>query len=214
MSVGGAVPDLGPSTSIFWANVQQHLTVLSLFVRRKGGEVRYLDSLNMLVALKSLTLKQDFPVFLHPVAINLSITPPPCHRMLGETLTLNLPNLVELDWHYVQPLQKELILPCPKLAHAVFVGLESVRIKVEHATLEYLTLAGHNIMLVLECPEVQLKNLRSLNVDEGSETGQHLAQDLDQRTNLKYLRCVNFPAACMPRSFSESLQDIELHSLD
>ena len=51
-------------------------------------------------------------------------------------------------------------------------------------------------------------------MDKRSETGRHLFQDLDKRTNLEYVRYVDFPATCMPTSFSESLQEIELQPVD
>lgn len=214
MASGGVVPGLGPNTSTFLANMKQHLTKLTLWMRPQGEEVRYLDSLDMLKALKKLELRRDHPFLYDPEKIKLLVTLPPSHEIPGETLTLKLPDLAELDWHDIQPLQKELVLSCPKLAHADFVGIESIRIKVEHALLKCLTLAGRDTLFVVDHPEVQLQSLQSLNVDESSETGRHLMQDLDQRTNLKCLRYVDFPATCMPTSFPGSLQEIELSSLD
>ena len=215
MSSSGIVPDLGLKTSSFWADIKQHLTRLNLTLdpREKQAAAKHLKSLNTLTALTSLKLDYFNPFF-HTDTADLWVEPHPCHETLEEKLTLQLPNLVELLW-CIQPLQKELILSCPKVTKVIFMGFDSVRMKVEKAALEELVIAScDQIQFTLLSMQDQLQNLWSLEVNRCSEVGRHLLQDVDQMSNLQKLEYKGFPAACMPTRYPKGLQEIWLRPLD
>ncbi len=165
----------------------------------------------MLTALEWLKLECDLPYVNVSGIIKLWVVRPPTREKLGNQLTFELPNLVSLEWHRVQPMQEELVLSCPKLELVVFEDINSMRIMVKDAALVNLKLANcEEIQSALVSPQDLLGKTRSLSVHKCSEVERCLIQDIGHMRNLERLYYRGFPAACMPTSFPESLQEIHL----
>ena len=197
--------------------MKQHLTELFLNIDTLGGEVQWLGSLNMLTALKRLEVRRniDDPLLRSQTAVKLRVVPPQCHEMLETKLVYKLPNLVEFLWLGIQPLQEELVLASPKLTYVLFRESISMRVTVEDAALEEVNfIQCEEIQFTLESPQEQLKNLWSLEVEDCSEIGRHLIEDIHLMRNLENLCYEGFPATCMPTSFPKGLQCIQLAPFD
>ena len=198
MYAGSTASCAGPTLSSFWADLQQHLTNLTLGLR-PGKSAAQLESLGRLTALTTL-------IIWGPVHSG-----PPYHDMSGEKLALKLPNLCFLC---VQNLKDgELVLSAPRVEQAWFINTKSLQITL-------LEVHDLDCLYLKKCKQVrvagnalkkQLKKFRSLLVTNSSEVGRLIIQDLGQMQRLERLLYAGFPAACMPASFSQNLDSIALN---
>ena len=194
----GAAPEL----SSFWANVKQHLTVLSLEVTSGEGTTKDIRTLGMLTALRWLRVGGSFSHYDESYV-----------DMSGEVLDLKLPHLVFLRLAFVR--HGKLVLSCPKLKKAWFDETKQLDIRIEDAILKYLLLDYcDEVDLAISSPRIQLRNLMVLRVWQCSEVGRRLIENLKHMARLADMVYEDFPAACMPASFQQSLEHIQLHPLD
>ena len=195
MPLAGIAPGVGPELSSFWASLQQHLIELSLWVCAKEVDGACLGSLSMLTALQRLELYGPH---------SLSDSP-------GKTFALKLPHLVSL---YVTSLdQGELVLSCPELEiEAEFANSDFLRIMFEDADLDDLVLTKCDDIHVALAQD-HLSKLKLLIVQKCSEVGRRLIEEVSQMRCLRTLAYDNFPEACMPTSFPDSLREVFLHPL-
>ena len=192
-------PGAAPQLSSFWAKLQQHLTNQKIELR-PGKRNMQLESLGSLTALKSLMIMPEGPY--RPG--------PPRYDMSGAKLVLKLPNLCFL---FVCGLSNgELVLSGPKVEHAWFCNSKSFQVSM-------MELHDLDCLVMKECKEIQvagdalekqLQKFRSLIVSGSTEVGRLLIEDLGKMQRLKILSYSGFPAACLPRSFPQSLEDINL----
>ena len=192
-------PGAAPQLSSFWAKLQQHLTDLMIELRPGKGSMQ-LESLGSLTALKSLMIMPEGPY--RPG--------PPRYDMSGGKLVLKLPNLCFL---FVCGLSNgELVLSAPRVEGAWFSNSKSFQVSmIELQDLDFLLLKDcKDIQVAGAALEEQLPKFRSLIVSGSSEVGRHLIEDLGKMQRLKILSYSGFPAACLPRSFPQSLEDINL----
>lgn len=177
-------------------DLRHHLTELSLWLRGKKVKVQYLETVGMLTGLQKLDLGLASPNY----------------DMAGQTLVLILPHLVSLTMYGFE--QGGIALSCPKLTEAHFEVTKSLHLEVEYPSLDSLTLnACKGIRLALHSHKDQLQNLGYLRVVDSTEIGKHLIEDVSQMRQLWYLEYLDFPATCMPASFPQSLQHLELMPL-
>lgn len=153
-------------------------------------EVQYLQSLGMLTALQNLELYGPYSL----------------HGPSGAAYTLKLPHLASL---YCASFSGELVLSCPELLRARFSFTSLRRIMVEDAALEDLVLKDCNNVHVALAQD-QLLKLKVLIVQECSEVGRHLIEEVSEMRNLRTLAYEPFPTACMPTSFPLSLREVFL----
>ena len=197
MSSNSTVLNPAPEISSFWANLQQHLTSLKLWFHTRNAKAQ-LDTIGTLTTLRELVI--NFPGTGHRAYTDLA----------EEKLVLKLPHLAKLFLSCLE--NGELVLLCPKLAEVTFLCTHAMRIDVEHAVLKSLSLINcQQIQFAVRSPEAQLHNLESLDVSSGSELGRHIIQDVAQMQYLQTLTYRDFPAACMPTRFPQSLQSLDLY---
>ena len=133
--------------------------------------------------------------------------------MSGEVLDLKLPHLVFLRLAFVR--HGKLVLSCPKLKKAWFDETKQLDIRIEDAILKYLLLDYcDEVDLAISSPRIQLRNLMVLRVWQCSEVGRRLIENLKHMARFADMVYEDFPAACMPASFQQSLEHIQLHPLD
>ena len=196
----------GPQGLTFWADLQQHLTVLTVATFGNQGRVQHLEALSTLTALQRLSLRgTNLPLeaVVSPWADRVYCS------LSQKRLTLKLPHLVSLQfWGFKAG---ALLLSCPKLADISVAHSELLRVKVENAALESLTLYECKpVQFALKSPETQLQKLKTLSVKHFSEVGRHLIQGVSQMGSLRKLSYCGFPAACLPSSFPQSLWEVTL----
>ena len=191
--------DPGLQSSSFWADLQQHLTYLRLWLR-PGNAKAQLETIGTLTSLRELIINhRTYPHFYADLS--------------GEKLALKLPNLV--IFHVGSPENGELLLSCPKLAEAWLCCTHNLHVKVEHAVLQKVVLINcKQIQFAVRSPETQFHNLKSLYVSTSSESGKHIIQDISHMQTLQTLTYGGFPAACMPTRFPQTLQSLSLNPND
>ena len=150
---------------------------------------------------------------------------------MSEGFELKLPHLNSLRvWNHGEG---KLVLSCPKLSQVWFSHNNSLRIRVEDAVLDNVALTHcKNVLLVVTFRDKWLQSLVDLDVRHSNEVGRRLIEDFSQMHRLckeigrqiiehlgrmQQLRILiydNFPAACMPRTFPQRLQKIDLQHVD
>ena len=201
----------GPQLSTFWENLRQHLTELTLAVYHHQSRAPHLESLGMLTALQKLKFDGRPPPL--GAGDGASVGQSPYCTLPGKKLALNLPHLTSLRLSGLKA--GAIVLSCPELTDISLVDTQLLRLKIEDAALESLVLTQCKpVQFALTSPETQLEKLRSLSVRKCSESGRHLIQDISHMSSLQTLRYGEFPAACMPSSFPQGLQDVSLNPLD
>ena len=187
----------GPELSSFSANLRLHLTELSLRLDHRESGVGLLEALNMLTALQKLEIGflQSGPSWL-----------PHHYSLAGKRLGLKLPHLLSFGMYGFS--HGEFVLTCPKLAEAKFKATACLDMEVKDATLANLELLKCHF--VTFSPKEQLQDLQSLHVLECSETGRSLFDDVNHVRHLQTLVYKYFPETCMPRSFTQSVQTLQL----
>ncbi len=196
MSLRSNVLDPAPEISSFWANLQQHLISLKLWMHTRDAKTQ-LDTIGMLTALRELVIN-------YPGTGDCLYT-----DLAGEKLVLKLPHLAIFSLSCLE--NGELIMACPKLAEVTFLCTHAMRIGVEHAVLKSLTLTNcQQIRFAVRSLGSQLHNLETLDVSSSSELGKHIIQDVGQMQHLHTLIYQDFPAACVPTRFPQSLQSLDL----
>ena len=138
----------------------------------------------------------------------------PYRDLSGEEVVLRLPNLADFCVCYLK--DGTLVMSCPKLKQARFVEACSFQVTmVEESDMRALMLEDcKDIRFAGVLPESQLQKLESLTVTGCTDLGRHIIQNVSRMHNLKRLGCKNFPAACMPQSFPQSLQRMFLSLLE
>ncbi len=135
-------------------------------------------------------------------------------------LALKLPNLVSL---HLRGWKKGRIgLSCPKLSELSMLETHSLQVEIKDAALESLVLLKCSIIqFAWNSPQIQLQSIKTLFVTECFEEGRHLIQDVSQMIHLESLTYRDFlvyhfedPAGCMPPSFPQSLQKINIDAYD
>ena len=207
-----------PIRQAFLADLKQHLTKLTLATfGDERGRVQHLEALNMLPALQKLSLDGHGRHSPYHKADGRLDTP--YSSLSEERLALKLPHLVSLQ---LCGLKKGAIaLSCPKLSKFSMVDIESIQVKIKDAALESLVLSKcHSIHFAWESPHTQLRSVKKLSVKDCIEKGRHLMQDVGQMINLQKLTYLDFlvffqdSAGCMPPTFPQNLQEIDLHMYD
>ena len=202
MASNDGAPSVPSELLLYWAKLKQHLTELTLRGCPRKGKVQDLEAVGMLKALRKLDVISHVPYKWDP-QLDLS----------GETLTLELPHLVNLRWTFLG--HGNLVLSCPKLAGAYFDKCESLHILMEDAALTDIMLYGcRETQVEAKSAEDHFPKLEYLTVVRCKEAGKHLIEYVGQMRRLKNLSYGYFPAACMPKSFPQSLEDITLCALD
>ena len=191
----------GPQLSTFLAGLKQHLTDLTLATCGNQGRAQYFEALGSLTALRKVSMcikagcKED----------HTGKKIPYC-TLSGKKLVWKLPHLTHLALCCLKA--GTIVLSCPKLAEISLTRTESLRIKIANAALETLLLSdSHSLQFALESPESQLQSLKTLCVEDCSEEGRHLIQDVSHMISLQELRYVAFLAfpttvwrSCRPAS--------------
>lgn len=198
MSQGSIGFGSGPAISSLWTDLQHHLTGLRLELHPGKGNAQ-LGGLGMLTSLKNLTIGRW-----HHSERDLS----------GEEVVLMLPNLACL---FVSGFQDgKLVLSCPRLDQAKFINTSSFQVTmVEDSGLKCLMLANcEEISFARDLRKSHFEKLNSLEVSGCTETGRHIIQDVSRMQNLEWLHYRDFPAACVPESFPQSLRSITLSPLE
>ena len=195
-------PRVDHKTSFFWGKMEQHLTELTLSVCPGNGKAQDLKPLGALKALRNLIVRPGCS------SRSLFCRDPYCN-LSEETLALKLPNLTSLRWRQLG--YGKLVLSCPKLAGAFFDHTQSLHIILEDAAPTYLTLCGcETTQVAVQSAADQFRNLESLILMKCSEAGTCLIEYLGHMRRLDVLDYGDFPAACMPSSFPQSLRQIVL----
>ena len=208
LASGNVAPGAGPDLMSFSANLQQHLTQLTLEMYLGKGEAAPVGALGMLTALERLTV--DFAV---PDIGHLYDVPQAHHSLSEGKLVLKLPHLVYLHLTFLA--QGELVLSCPQLAEARIECTIALHIHVEDAALTSLVLLEcKEVQCSVRSPEDQLLSLVELCVCGCDEVGRHLIQDVGLMRHLQRLDYQRFPAECMPQSFPDTLRAIQLFPHD
>ena len=189
----------GSEPSSFRNDLKKHLTELSLLLYPHKAQL--FGSVSVLTALQSLELCPMTPGWCGPYLRDLK----------GQKFHFKLPHLLSLRLVHVR--NGELVLSCPKLAKAHFQWTDFLRIEVEDAALECLVI-NDNGNFCFEGPGRHLDKLKSLSVKDCGNMVRHLTEDLGEMNCLQKLEYADFPQACMPRSFPQSLQEIELRPCD
>ena len=178
----------------------QHLTGLRLRLPHVTYKVPNLEPLSALLALRELevTIVRPSDQYQHDEEI---IIP-------GERLALALPHLTSLRLWDLE--QWKVVVSCPKLTKADFWNIGSLSMNTG-AALTRLTFQGcKDVKCASTTPETQFQKLKCLEVEDCSEVGKHLIQEVDQMKHLQRLTYKGFPAACMPEGFPQSLRYINL----
>ena len=198
----------GPEAASFWVDVRQRLTKLTITTSDGTDDARDLVSISLLTALQELVICDSRkPYFSQGSWRNL-------HRDLsGETVALKLPNLVSLRLYGLA--EGTFVLSCPKLAEAHLVNTNALCMKVQSSASGSLMLADCSALQVEVDPcEDQLQNLKKVYVTKCTEVGRHLLKDMHHMKHLEQLEFGDFPAACMPESFPQSLRELYLYPTD
>ncbi len=207
MSHGSGAIGAGPQLSTFWADLTQHLTDLKLGIYCTLDGAHDLGTLSTLTALRELSIAADAPLSMRA---DMSDDDDNSELRPYIEVALKLPHLAVLG---IFGLQKgKVVLSCPKLADISLLSTNSLCIAVKDAALESLEfMQCERAQFAFELPGSQLQNLKDLTALGCSELHRHLIQDVSQMRSLQKLEYVNFPAACMPSSFPQSLREIDLY---
>ncbi len=100
-------PDANPESASYWAKLIQHLTELNLTLDPGQNEEQDLETLSDLTALQTLRTTSYYKL--------ASYRESPCHDLAEGSVTLSLPDLIELELRYLE--DGELVLSCPSLAY-------------------------------------------------------------------------------------------------
>ena len=197
MLLGGDPPSAVLNPSLFREELRKHLTELSLLLY--PHEAQCFGNVGMLTALQRLELLPMEGVWCGPVR----------RKLAGQKLDLKLPHLVSLRLFYLE--NGELVLTCPKLAEAQLQGMASMRIEVKEAAMNRLVLHGcGGVQNLVESLKDKLQSLESLSIDYCADVGRQIIEDLCQMTSVQTLEFRNFTAACLPRSFPQSLLKLKM----
>ncbi len=191
-----------PALTSFWAELQQHLTNLTLGLCPGKGNAQ-LGSLGTLTALKILSINKGRH---HPQN--------PRRDLSGEKIALKLPNLACLSVSELQ--DGEFVLSCPKLEVAWCFNCKSIQVTLlEDDELGFLMLQDCiQVQVAGGRPEAQFCKLKDLAVSGCTELGRPIIQDISRMQHLERLLYTGFYTACLPTSFPQSLQSISLSPLD
>ena len=197
-----SAPGACPEITTFWADLKRHLTDLDLWML-PGKAKAHLGILGMLTSLRKLSLRVD----LRPTHLS------PGYSMSGKTLTLDLPHLALLRIYDFG--DGEIVLSCPMLTEVRLIQTQALVIKVEDAVLEILELREcKGVSFAVKSAEHQLQGLKTLTVFKCKEIGRPIIEHLGRMQHLRTLIYDNFPAACVPRTFPQRLQKIDLQHVD
>ena len=93
--------------------------------------------------------------------------------------------------------------------------MASINIEVKEAALNSLVLGScGGVQNLVESLKDKLHSLESLTIDYCEKLGKKLIEELCQTTCVQFLEYRDFSAACMPRSFPQSLRELELFTHD
>ena len=205
---GTIAPGVGSElSSSFWSDAQQRLTELTL-EPPFGSHKAQLESLSVLMSLRTLSIRWgQIPQGYRGFRIERP------SEIAAIRVTLRLPQLVYLSLGGFE--EGELILSCPRLAEAWFIRTYQLCITIEEADLQSLVLInGQQLQFAAKSPVSQLQKLKAMFVSRCSEPGGCIIEDVALMPHLQTLFYQDFPAACMPTRFPQSLLELHLSPLD